>query len=118
MIHYAKNPFAAKMFVSLDRRLLYGLLVPSSFIIIGGIIWYHNRRKSRKNDLSFCIQIFLFYLDEQIRLNRSEYLVLEVQVPNYCVGSIIGKGGEAIKRVRKNQYKIKTNINISFFVFN
>jgi predicted RNA-binding protein YlqC (UPF0109 family) len=56
----------------------------------------------------------LFYLDEQIRLNRSEYLVLEVQVPNYCVGSIIGKGGEAIKRVRK----IKTNINISFFVFN
>jgi predicted RNA-binding protein YlqC (UPF0109 family) len=39
-------------------------------------------------------------LDEQIRLNRSEYLVLEVQVPDYCVGSIIGKGGETIKRVR------------------
>ncbi len=40
------------------------------------------------------------FLDEQIRSNRSEYLVLEIQVPDYCVGSIIGKGGETIKRVR------------------
>jgi predicted RNA-binding protein YlqC (UPF0109 family) len=44
----------------------------------------------------------IFLLDEQIRLNRSEYLVLEVQVPDYCIGSIIGKGGEVIKRVRQN----------------
>jgi predicted RNA-binding protein YlqC (UPF0109 family) len=42
----------------------------------------------------------LLFLDEQIRLNRPEYVVLEVQVPDYCVGSIIGKGGEVIKRVR------------------
>ncbi|CAF4362880.1 unnamed protein product, partial [Rotaria magnacalcarata] len=56
-------------------------MVPGTAIVIGGLIWYHNRRKN-----------------EQIRLNRSEYLVLEIQVPAYCVGSIIGKGGEAIKR--------------------
>ncbi len=53
----------------------------------------------------------VIYLDEQIRLNRSEYLVLEVQVPDYCVGSIIGKGGEVIKRVRR----IKSNIILLFF---
>jgi len=53
----------------------------------------------------------VIYLDEQIRLNRSEYLVLEVQVPDYCVGSIIGKGGEVIKRVRR----IKTNIILLLF---
>ncbi|CAF0782804.1 unnamed protein product [Rotaria sordida] len=77
------------MFVLIDRRLLYGLLVPSTVIIIGGIIWYHNRRKN-----------------EQLRLNRSEYLVLEIQVPDYCIGSIIGKGGEAIKRFQQ-QYSIR-----------
>jgi len=55
----------------------------------------------------------VIYLDEQIRLNRSEYLVLEVQVPDYCVGSIIGKGGEVIKRVRR----IKTNIILLLFFF-
>lgn len=37
--------------------------------------------------------------DRQIRANHSEYLVLEIEVPAYCVGSLIGKGGEAIKRV-------------------
>ncbi|CAF4243050.1 unnamed protein product [Rotaria socialis] len=72
------------MFVFHDRRLLYGLLVPGTAILIGGLIWYHNRRKN-----------------EQIRLNRSEYLVLEIQVPVYCVGSIIGRGGEAIKRFQQ-----------------
>ncbi|CAF4715668.1 unnamed protein product [Rotaria sp. Silwood1] len=77
------------MFVFIDRRFLYGLLVPSTVIIIGGIIWYHNRRKN-----------------EQLRLNRSEYLVLEIQVPDYCVGSIIGKGGEVIKRFQQ-QYSVR-----------
>ncbi|CAF5087166.1 unnamed protein product, partial [Rotaria sp. Silwood1] len=81
--------FEAKMFVFIDRRFLYGLLVPSTVIIIGGIIWYHNRRKN-----------------EQLRLNRSEYLVLEIQVPDYCVGSIIGKGGEVIKRFQQ-QYSVR-----------
>lgn len=37
--------------------------------------------------------------DERTRCDRPEYLVLEVQVPTYSVGSVIGKGGEAIKRV-------------------
>ncbi|CAF3904062.1 unnamed protein product [Rotaria magnacalcarata] len=77
------------MFVFHDRRLLYGLLVPGTAIVIGGLIWYHNRRKN-----------------EQIRLNRSEYLVLEIQVPAYCVGSIIGKGGEAIKRFQQ-QFSVR-----------
>ncbi|CAF0734136.1 unnamed protein product [Adineta steineri] len=77
------------MFVSLNHRLLYGLLVPSSCIILGSIIWYYNRRKNK-----------------QVRLSRSEYLVLEVQVPHYCVGSIIGKGGEAIKRFQQ-QFSIR-----------
>ena len=87
------------MFVPLDRRLLYGLVVPSTVVIIGGIIWYRIRRKSlNENSTIFCFKIVL--LDEQVRLNRSEYLVLEVQVPDYCIGSIIGKGGEVIKRVR------------------
>jgi hypothetical protein len=92
------------MFVSPDRRLLYALVVPSSIIILGGIIWYYNRRKSSKNNFYILIA-FRFFLDEQIRLNRSEYLVLEVQVPDYCVGSIIGKGGEVIKRVRLKSTK-------------
>ena len=40
-----------KMFVSLDRRLLYGLVIPSTAVIIGGIIWYHNRRKSAQTTI-------------------------------------------------------------------
>jgi hypothetical protein len=90
------------MFVSLDRRLLYGLAVSGTVAIISGIIWYYNRRKSLNNKFNFFFKKFFSILSvgEQIRLNRSEYLVLEVQVPDYCVGSIIGKGGEVIKRVR------------------
>ncbi|CAF1336961.1 unnamed protein product [Adineta ricciae] len=77
------------MFASVDRRLLYGLLVPSSCIIIGSIIWYYSNQKKG-----------------QIRSNRSEYLVLEVRVPVYCVGSIIGKGGEVIKRFQQ-QFSVR-----------
>lgn len=65
--------------------------------------------KVRKNNKFFYIFLLKYstdHLDEQIRLNRSEYLVLEIQVPTYCVGSIIGKGGEVIKRVRKQKENI------------
>ncbi|UJR31634.1 hypothetical protein I4U23_019116 [Adineta vaga] len=81
--------FCAKMFASIDRRLLYGLLVPGGCLVLGSIIWYYNHRKK-----------------EQIRSVRSEYLVLEVQVPVYCVGSIIGKGGEVIKRFQQ-QFSVR-----------
>ena len=83
----------------LTRRILYGLALPGAILAVGGAIWYYRLR--RKGTLttqppprSSSI------LDHRIGVDRAEYLVLEVQVPDYCVGSFIGKGGEAIKRVR------------------
>ncbi len=55
-----KKPLKQKeimMFVSLDRRLLYGLTIPSTLIVIGGLIWYHKRRKSPNNNI--CSNLFI-----------------------------------------------------------
>ena len=45
----------AKMIGFLNHRFLYGLVVPSTAIIIGGIVWYYNRRKSQKKiNMNIC----------------------------------------------------------------
>lgn len=61
-----KQAFSSKkMLVSLDRRLLYGLVVPSTFVIIGGIIWYYKHRKSlnrkKPSSLHIYFQISLIF---------------------------------------------------------
>jgi hypothetical protein len=89
------------MLTPLARRFLYGLALPSTILAIGGAIWYCRHRLRRKGTLTIGpLRRSSFTLDHRIGVNRAEYLVLEVQVPDCCVGSFIGKGGEAIKRVR------------------
>lgn len=36
-------------------------------------------------------------------MDRSDYLAIEIQVPTYSVGSLIGQAGEKIKNVRRNR---------------
>ena len=65
-----------KMFISVDRRFLFGLVLPSTIVVLGGLIWYKKYRQS-STDYSFRGQKNLLLLvDKQIRSNRSEYLVL------------------------------------------
>lgn len=38
-----------KMFISVDRRFFYGLVLPGTAIVLGGLLWYRKHRQSSWN---------------------------------------------------------------------
>ena len=72
------------MFINVNSRFLYGIVLPSSLVLIATLIWFRRRRSN-----------------EIQRTNSRDFLAIEIEVPDYCVGGIIGKQGENIKRVRQ-----------------
>lgn len=63
----------ANMVMTLDRRLLYGLLVPSGVIVIGGLIWSHYRRKSKRSKGALC-----HHWSSLFQMNRFDSIVRSI----------------------------------------
>ncbi|CAF0795568.1 unnamed protein product [Didymodactylos carnosus] len=71
-----------------DRRILYALGT-SALLGVVCAVWYRMRRKGLSSHFV-----------------SSDHLVLEIQVPHYCVGGFIGKSGENIKKFQQ-QFSVR-----------
>lgn len=78
------------MLAKVDRSFLVKLSVPSCFVLFGFAFLFY--RKFGRKTKSF---------EEKRNFARSNFSVVEIDVPHFCVASFIGKQGESIKKVRK-----------------